>query len=178
MKQLKLLLVFCGLSIFACSDPCDDVDCGVNGTCVEGTCDCDEGYEGTFCETETRAKFLGTYSGDISPCFDDILGGMMLPGGIPDISLEVTADANSVNNVVIGIDNELLEGEQISVNPTLGQFNLPSNTQTIEIEDIPFPLTIVTTGTGEFTDENTLVIDFVIVISLLQTIECQIIMTK
>ena len=33
-----------------CSEPCDDVDCGENGTCVEGICNCDTGYSGANCQ--------------------------------------------------------------------------------------------------------------------------------
>jgi len=31
-------------------DPCAEVDCGANGQCTEGVCECEEGYEGDFCE--------------------------------------------------------------------------------------------------------------------------------
>lgn len=44
------------------TDACQDVDCGANGTCVEGDCVCDTGYEGVNCETEERAEFLASYS--------------------------------------------------------------------------------------------------------------------
>lgn len=43
-------------------DACKDVECGDNGTCVDGDCQCDTGYEGTDCDTEERAKFIGTYN--------------------------------------------------------------------------------------------------------------------
>ena len=45
-------------------DPCvaKKVDCGTNGTCLEGLCNCSDGYEGEKCETESRTKFLGTYA--------------------------------------------------------------------------------------------------------------------
>lgn len=45
----------------ACTDLCKDVNCN-NGTCVEGDCVCDAGYEGTNCDTEIRAAYLGTYN--------------------------------------------------------------------------------------------------------------------
>lgn len=44
------------------SDPCKDVNCGVNGNCVDGTCVCVAGYEGANCETEMRTKFEGTWT--------------------------------------------------------------------------------------------------------------------
>jgi len=45
MKQLLLL----SLLVFSCGDPCDDLDCGT-GTCLDGVCDCPDGYSGTNCE--------------------------------------------------------------------------------------------------------------------------------
>ena len=44
------------------TDACADVECGVNGTCVDGDCVCDAGYEGTACDTEERAEFIATYN--------------------------------------------------------------------------------------------------------------------
>ncbi|MBK8922903.1 MAG: hypothetical protein IPM81_15560 [Saprospirales bacterium] len=51
------------------SDPCKDVDCGVNGTCFEGVCVCNVGYEGDACAEEWATKFLGSYLGS------DVCGG-------------------------------------------------------------------------------------------------------
>lgn len=47
MKHIlfSLLVIF----FLACSDnPCEDVNCN-NGVCIEGTCDCEEGFSGTNC---------------------------------------------------------------------------------------------------------------------------------
>ena len=33
------------------SDPCEGVNCGVHGTCLDGTCVCTDNYYGTNCET-------------------------------------------------------------------------------------------------------------------------------
>jgi len=43
------------------TDPCKDVDCGLYGECVDGDCECDLGYEGVACATESRADFIGSY---------------------------------------------------------------------------------------------------------------------
>ncbi len=50
-------------------DPCKDVDCGLNGTCLDGSCVCDAGYEGASCEIEWATKFEGSYLGK------DVCGG-------------------------------------------------------------------------------------------------------
>jgi len=34
-----------------CKDECEDLNCGPNGTCVDGTCECDQGYSGANCQT-------------------------------------------------------------------------------------------------------------------------------
>lgn len=62
MIRGTLTLVFLALMFIGC-DECRDVDCGANGSCDEGDCICDAGYEGSSCETEERAKFIGNWSG-------------------------------------------------------------------------------------------------------------------
>lgn len=43
------------------TDPCSNVECGVNGTCFEGSCVCDAGYDGTDCNILIRSLFTGVY---------------------------------------------------------------------------------------------------------------------
>src|SRR2546421_8302190 len=63
MSILTVIAVATVMFINACtSDPCKDVVCQNGGNCVSGTCVCTAGYEGTNCETESRAKFLGSYT--------------------------------------------------------------------------------------------------------------------
>ncbi|MCB0533047.1 MAG: calcium-binding EGF-like domain-containing protein [Lewinellaceae bacterium] len=72
-KKLVCLLTILGSIIFfalACADKdaCKDVDCGANGTCIDGVCDCIDGYEGAACAEEWAQKFLGEYEGfDVCP---------------------------------------------------------------------------------------------------------------
>ncbi|MEZ4921042.1 MAG: hypothetical protein R2792_18215 [Saprospiraceae bacterium] len=71
-KKLLFLPALLGaLMLFtpACtdSDPCKDVECGDNGTCFEGECICDVGYEtdaNGMCTVRTVDKFTGTFTVD------------------------------------------------------------------------------------------------------------------
>ncbi len=47
----------------SCGDNCKDVECNT-GTCLDGTCECGDGYEGTNCEIEWSGKFIGSYLGN------------------------------------------------------------------------------------------------------------------
>ncbi len=67
MKSIKNIAIAALLSVGAfaavvyssCTkDDCKDVVCQNGGTCVSGKCQCPTGYEGTNCETLSRAKFL------------------------------------------------------------------------------------------------------------------------
>lgn len=68
-KLLFLPALLLGAFLFftpSCGDStdCTDVDCGANGICDAGNCDCDPGYElGTDdkCSVETRSKITGNY---------------------------------------------------------------------------------------------------------------------
>jgi hypothetical protein len=65
IKALSFAAIF-GLFATSCeTDPCKDVLCGDHGTCLEGTCNCETGYEkdaAGLCNIEQRAKFLGTWN--------------------------------------------------------------------------------------------------------------------
>jgi len=54
------------LSLFfivnSCKDSCQDVTCKNGGSCIDGNCDCPDGYSGPDCGTNISANFLGTYN--------------------------------------------------------------------------------------------------------------------
>ena len=59
---LFLIGAFLSVTTTSCGDNCKDVECNT-GTCLDGTCECGDGFEGTNCEIEWSAKFVGTYLG-------------------------------------------------------------------------------------------------------------------
>lgn len=56
--RLTILLVWIMFAVSTCSkaeevvevDPCAEVICQNDATCVQGICECKDGYEGIFCE--------------------------------------------------------------------------------------------------------------------------------
>jgi hypothetical protein len=67
---LLTLGAFSAITYTSCNkDECKDVVCQNGGSCLEGTCSCATGYEGTNCETASSSKLVGVYSAkeDCSP---------------------------------------------------------------------------------------------------------------
>lgn len=91
-KKLFLLPMLLGaLLMFApgCGDKCEKKDCG-SGTCLDGTCDCEAGYEydaDGSCKVKVQDKFVGTYTIN-----DDCDSGIDVYNG----SISVNADLTKV----------------------------------------------------------------------------------
>lgn len=63
ITALSTLTLFFALVFNACTpDKCKQVSCAYGGTCKDGTCLCQTGYEGEHCETVTRDKFKGIFN--------------------------------------------------------------------------------------------------------------------
>jgi len=92
MKKLFFgLIAVAALSFTSCKDECKDVNCANGGTCDAGVCSCPSGYEGELCETETRAKILGTYQ--VSENCDST--------GSATYNVTITAASSDVTKVLI-----------------------------------------------------------------------------
>lgn len=106
MKYFYLLLIFL-LFLTSCKkDPCEDINCPATAVCVEGVCNCMEGYEGASCETEMRDKFLGSYTGTITQHFEE--GGPDPVIIAEDATLTVIATGSAVSKMSINLLSELL----------------------------------------------------------------------
>lgn len=76
---------FTAVTITSCNkDECKDVVCNNGGTCIAGVCSCPTGYEGVNCDTRTRDRFVGSWTGQ------DVCGS-----GTYTISLTVGASTSS-----------------------------------------------------------------------------------
>ena len=62
-RILYFLITSLIISVSSCKEDetCTPDNCS-NGSCSSGACVCNTGFEGTECETEQRAKFLGLFS--------------------------------------------------------------------------------------------------------------------
>lgn len=75
MRKINLLLLFisfAGITMLmnSCKDPCKDVDCQNDGVCIEGDCDCPDGFSGTNCESAASEK-TATLQLKFNPTFGD-----------------------------------------------------------------------------------------------------------
>jgi hypothetical protein len=100
MKKIQILffaLVLGTISVTFTScgddDPCKDVVCGDNGSCFDGSCICNVGYElGTDnkCSVEQRAKFTGSFT-----------GAETCTVGTDNYTITIATSANGIDKVVL-----------------------------------------------------------------------------
>ena len=96
----------------SCGDKCKDVECNT-GTCLDGTCECSDGFEGTNCEIEWSAKFLGTnYLGT-----DNVTASTSVPSNVGTYNLTSPAVVTRISETEIQISN--FGGFSSFVNATL-----------------------------------------------------------
>jgi hypothetical protein len=139
-----MLMICCGL---ACkpADPCDNLQCQY-GTCTEGACVCEPYYEGTTCEVESRAKFLGSNWYNSRTCPGD---------NIFTVSKFQTHTANagaiSITNLHQDPDTVLAQvnGDTVTVPMQVHGFEYVEGTGFYSDGAITVEYTIIETGGGE-----------------------------
>lgn len=148
-KHLRTLSVLISLGYLlnatSCStDKCAETNCQNYGTCVEGKCECGDGYEGDNCETRANTRFEGAYSG-AENCDDDVDGVAISALGVSPraITIEYTGLTEehasleatvSGNTITIAAQSVYLSGyeEIYSGSGTLNGNNLTLN---ISVDD-------------------------------------------
>jgi hypothetical protein len=122
MKNLSILLTAALIMISCAKDPCKDVVCLNDGTCLDGTCLCADWYEGVDCGTEERAKYYGTYNGTLT----------LSQGGQPLQSapfVMTISGGTSINKLqFIGTGTNALDSEASLTVTKNSDFTLPSFT--------------------------------------------------
>ena len=142
-KQSKRLFFSAGivitgtlLSLFfivnSCKDSCQDVVCKNGGTCIDGNCDCPDGYSGADCGTNVSANFLGTYN--VSETCPDIttytvnigvdtlhVSGVKIANFFNSFANLVNANVNQTN-ITIPLQDPDNDGRSVSGS---GTFNPP-----------------------------------------------------
>lgn len=122
MKNLSILLTAALIMISCAKDPCKDVVCLNDGTCLDGTCLCDDWYEGEDCGIEERAKYYGTYNGT----FTVSQGGVTVQSA--PFTLTISAGTPINNLQLIGTGTDALDSEASLTVTKSSDFTLPSFT--------------------------------------------------
>lgn len=111
MKNLfafTIMMSTIALTFSSCSeevaDPCDGIVC-VNGDCVNGNCDCEQGWSGSDCSTQLTPTSMSITSIKITrfPATDSNGAGWDLFDG-PDVYVQITGAGG-----VIGIETGYIE---------------------------------------------------------------------
>lgn len=138
-KSLLSLAIIIGL-IGCKKDPCKDVSCLNGGVCVDGSCQCELGFEGPNCETEQRLAFVGEYAveeacnlGDFSYTIEIIAS----PDDIRKVTITNFADFGLdvdalVDGTTIEIPSQMVDNKTLS-----GSGELVSDLLNIEYTLVP-----------------------------------------
>lgn len=142
------------------TDPCKDVACGANGTCFEGVCVCNVGYEGTGCDVEWVTKFLGSYTGT-----DGCGGALTKPVSITRQSLSTVRITN------FGGFDSYVDAEISLENSS------STSAQVISLNNFVDPAQRKFSGTGKISG-NTINMSYVVTYSDNSTENCTFIISK
>jgi len=133
ISKFSIFAFFLIFSLSACKDECDDVNCLNGATCDEGDCNCASGFEGDVCQTETRAKFFGSYN----------VSENCTPGGNFTYQLSIVTSATGPLNIII--NNFYGFGASVSATVSGANITIPNQTVTTQGEALTY------SGTGQIT---------------------------
>lgn len=111
-----------GTTLFFASckeDKCKDVTCNNGGTCIDGSCECATGYEGTKCETAANLKWAGNPYAVVS---------CQTP---PNYNTSITASSDVSKIIITNIANlNLINSNTTTVVATVSQSSVTITRQT------------------------------------------------
>lgn len=117
MYKLTFIALLIGaLFVTGCGDKCDDVDCGPNGTCVDGTCNCDPGYSGATCNINV-CDDADCVNGTCDPvtgacdCEDGYVGDNCNKTVVDEYLGRWLSDDFGCDGTIEGLELEIVQGE-------------------------------------------------------------------
>lgn len=134
MKFLNIFFASALLLTSCAKDPCRDVVCLNDGTCLDGTCLCQDWYEGANCGTEERAKYYGNYTGTFNVTYDgqtvvsDVLS-MNISDGASINRLQLSGFNTEAKLITSGLSNfdmipfTIVSGGETQLYTGYGSFN-------------------------------------------------------
>jgi hypothetical protein len=155
MKTVKTLIttaalvttIFGAITYTSCKkDKCKTVTCLNGGSCNNGNCTCQSGYEGSICDTKTNEKFAGTYSGVYC---DNTVGSIVVYAQAEPLKIAVPVNGLSPNAEGTVNGNSFSIPYQTLVNSTTGDSYQFSATGTISGTSISFNYTSIDNQTGD-----------------------------
>ncbi len=166
MKNLLLLfsLLF---ALYSCN-PCGT--CLNDGVCVDGTCECPDGFSGDQCEIDELGRFVKIWQGSRS-CYET---NPDEPETYNDLAVWVQASTDE--NIDLTIDFSLTNfGLQIFLSDfranaflnDTGGFTIPES-----FIETPSGDLVIIKGDGFLDDENNLIINNEIIIQNLSSLKC------
>jgi len=129
-----IILLISTLTIQSCKkdkDPCLDIICKNGGTCVNGQCQCPDGYSGVSCSNQVTPALIKVKSISVEgyPQTDNGAGWDLTSG--PDIYVELSLD-NTVIYTSGYYQNQLGTANWSNLNI---EINNPNSTYTIRLYD-------------------------------------------
>ncbi len=159
MKNIFALAFFLLLLTSSCKDPCKDINCN-NGICLEGTCLCDDGYEGINCDQLERQKFIGSWTGPLN-C------GIL---GENEATIIVSPNPSSDQELLFSLDTDLTNLEALSGTVSGDIFFISPSMQTIEVPMLG-ETEATLSGDGTLNEDGT-VTTKINIVTLIGALEC------
>jgi len=139
------------------TDPCRNVDCGVNGTCFEGSCICDNGYDGTDCNIIIRSLFTGLY--DVEEICDSDSSYTDYYESSINESIEGVQFV-TINNIY-NFEGQGFDPDDAtvlaSVSNTGGEYSLLIESQTVTVGFAGYTVDFEISGTGTYDPASTVI---------------------